>query len=110
MPYTDEYTLSDISNELLAGRLQLWAVVEEEKPVATFTTAVVEFPRKKVLECIHLGGERLDEWASTALKVLDVYAAQEGCTEVVTIGRKATEKLYKKLGFEFDSVKMVRKI
>ena len=96
--------------DLVAKRLQLWLVFIDKTPVASFTSRIEEYEDSKELLCEYLAGERILEWAEAAVEVLDKFGKANGCTVLSTLGRKGTERLYKQWGFEFDYVRMQRKI
>lgn len=109
LPMVRGYNLDSIKDNISKGHLQLWAVLVDALPIATFTTCIQTYPETKELECVHLGGEDMALWIDRAVVVLTEFAKENNCSALITMGRKGTEKLYKPYGFEFASVRL-RKI
>lgn len=109
IPHQTGYTLEDVYEGIQDGPLTLW-VVWDAKPLASFTTCVCTYPQEKVLECVHLGGEGIESWGEDMANLLDEVAKCSGCSAVVSIGRRGTEKLYKQWDFEFEAVRLRRRV
>lgn len=55
-------TLDDVYRELKNNKMLLWYVVTEEEIMAVAVTEVAEFPRRKVLHVLTLGGKDMPLW------------------------------------------------
>ena len=107
---TTNRPLDSIYRDILTHKLQLWLVLINKTPVASFTSSIEEYEEGKEVVCEYLGGDRMQEWAATAVAVLEQFGKANGCYALATVGRKGTERLYKQWGFELESVRMQRKI
>lgn len=60
------------------GEAQLWAIIENGRPIAAVTTQITLEPEKRCRLWL-VGGSRLDEWAPTFLAALEPWARALGC-------------------------------
>jgi hypothetical protein len=100
------YSLQSIYDEIASCHLQLWLVFANGEHVASFTTCVQIYPECKELECVHLGGERMQEWGGFVTEKLKEFGKANGCEALITMGRKGTERMYKQWGFNLDAVRL----
>lgn len=108
--HTPCYEVEDILDQLVDEKLQLWVVLDEGDVAAVATTQVVKYPQTKDLIIVHCAGHHIENWAEALLEELTEYGQLNECTRIVTQGRKGTERLYPKWGFEFESVRMAKVI
>lgn len=87
------YTEEHYYQEVLSGRMQLWAAHECEV-VAVGIISVNEFPKGKSIFIELLAGSKLDEWLEDVEPLLHEYARQIGAT---TIEASCRPGLVKKL-------------
>jgi hypothetical protein len=88
------YEIEDVYREIMQYQQHLWIVFDtkDRNIVAAATTRIVEYPRKRMLCGIFLGGERLGEWADLYLDVLAKFEKDLGCDGLEFIGRKGWER------------------
>lgn len=110
LPYQSSDSLTSIYKALSEDKLQLWLVIINKQPVASFTLTVEHYPLENCLCVKHLGGWGIRKWGGELAPLLDDIAKANDCTSVVSMGRKGTEKLYKQWGFEFEAVRLKRKV
>lgn len=101
-----EYDSQTLLSACYAGRFQVWVVGVDDEVFACFTTSIRVFPKKRVLECVHLGGKDIQVWGEFVVDKLSNFAKENSCSSLVVDGRAGIEKVYKQWGFEKDSVVM----
>jgi len=92
---------------LIAGDAQLWAILEDGKPVAavvtqiTFTPSAAEGPEpeKRCLLWL-IGGSRVDEWAAGFLARIETWARAWGCVAIWGAGRSGWSRIVRRFGGE----------
>jgi hypothetical protein len=80
-----EYTLDDIKGFLKERDMQAWVALDE-KIIGCVITQIINFPRKKVLDVLFIGGERFDTWAY-GWNILNEFAKDQGCKKIKGDGR-----------------------
>lgn len=78
----------DILVELLAGRQQLWIVIEETIICAAYTTRISEVPGGRILTVEWLGGDGMFEWIDEAIETTEAFAKDMKCKKIEAHGRK----------------------
>ncbi|MDE1828264.1 MAG: hypothetical protein KGH65_03840 [Candidatus Micrarchaeota archaeon] len=81
------WDLPSIKNEIMAGRMHLWATDN-----AAFVTQLQTFPLARVCVIFLCGGIGVDEWANEVTATLANYAKAHGCSSMVIVGRDGWEK------------------
>jgi len=92
--YTIESILTAVTNE----DMQLWAVNNDKEFFYVILTALIEYPKKKVVTTVWGGGKDLKE----AVKVWDwmeVWANKQGATLSIGGGRKGILRRLRNLGY-----------
>jgi len=94
------YETNDIYREILEQIQQLWIVQDKnlDKIIATITTTITQYPRKKYLSGIFAAGERADEWIEEMMRILDIFGKENSCDGFEIIGRAGWERKLKHLG------------
>lgn len=93
-----EYLAEDLRDLALEGKTQLWGVVDCEV-VGAGATQVLNFPRKKILQLVCLGGYNFDAWAQQAWQEIERFAYAEGCDRARIFGRAGWVKKAGRFGF-----------
>jgi hypothetical protein len=83
------YEIEDVYREIIQYQQHLWIVFDtsSREIIAAATTKILEYPRRRLLSGVFLGGERLDEWADLYLDVLAKFEKDMGCDGLEFIGR-----------------------
>jgi hypothetical protein len=81
----DYYTLEDIRGFIKDESMQAWIAIDE-KIKGCVITDVINYPRKRILELLFIGGEDLDSWLYGWENIKD-FAKKEGCKEIKSEGR-----------------------
>jgi len=87
----------DVLSQIVEGWAQLWAVVDNGKPVAAVVTQITLQPEKRCL-LWQVGGSRLREWAADFLAVLEPWARAWGCVAIWGAGRAGWARIVKAFG------------
>jgi hypothetical protein len=93
---TDEKELSpdDFLDSLVGGEMQLWVVVEDKEIIACMISRFANYPQKKVLRIVFVGGEGMEKWLEF-LPLIEDFALMNGCTFMEVWGRKAWLRILK---------------
>ena len=83
-----EYHVDDIRDEAEAARVQLWAVLEDAEIVAAGATKILNYPRRRILECFLLAGEGFERWGECFTRELEGFAVHQGCHIARVTGRR----------------------
>jgi hypothetical protein len=97
----------DVLVRLIAGDAQLWAILEDGKPVAavvtqiTFAPSAAEGPgpEKRCLLWL-IGGGRVREWAADFLGQIEAWARTWGCVAIWGAGRSGWSRIVRHFGGE----------
>ena len=82
------YHITDVYEGIQTGMYELWFVLEEDKPIAAFTTRIVRMPNCKTLSMDWVGGDKMSKWLPDALK----YSQDMQKTIIANILRDTEEK------------------
>lgn len=84
---------------LYAREAELWAIVDDGRPIAAIVTQVQATPEPRCLLWM-IGGSRVREWAADFMTVLIYVARAGGCVSIVGAGRRGWARIVKKFGGE----------
>ena len=98
------YHITDVYEGILGGMYELWLVLEEDKPVAAFTTRIVRFPNCKTLSMDWVGGGRMSEWLPVVLETMTDYAKANNCKHLEGYGRKGWGRALEKFGWKVNYI------
>lgn len=63
------------------GQAELWAILEDGRPIAAITTQVTLLPEKRCRIWL-VGGTRMDAWAADFMATIERWAREHGCAAV----------------------------
>lgn len=92
-----------------SGHAQLWAIVENGRPVAAVTTQITLEPEKRCRIWL-VGGSRVREWVGVFLEKLTEWARGYGCVALWARGRRGWDRLGEELGFQRVGAEWERRI
>jgi hypothetical protein len=93
-------TESEVRAVIESGHAELWAVLEDGRPIAAVTTQITLVPEKRCRLWL-VGGSRLEEWAADFLAVLEPWARAWGCTAIWgTQSRRGWTRIVQLMGGE----------
>ena len=101
MQYTDLLIAEDVLEAIKDSRMQ--CLVVGDPIVGVVVTEIAEYPRKKVLRVVALGGNQFDLWVGEMNDVLCKWAAEIGA-KLESTGRKGWERRLAPLGWKAESV------
>lgn len=98
----ERWSMESLYCHLRIGSADLWFAYEDDtkKVVGAAVTTVREFPTRKVMEIVFLGGKELDAWISEGMRVFREYALTLNCDGIEVVGRHGLLKKLKAEGFE----------
>jgi hypothetical protein len=71
------------------GQVGIWLCEVAGTIKAAIVTEVKQYPRRRILEVMFLGGIEMSEWLDDALDALTSHAKQTGCEHLATSGRRS---------------------
>lgn len=97
--YPYAFNIGHVLDDVLSGKMQLWIAADEDEIVAAFATRVIPHPKMTTLAIQLVGGTRMKEWISEALRVFCNFAEETGCNTLEGYGRDAWYRVLKRHGF-----------
>jgi hypothetical protein len=100
--WEDFYTIEQIKDALVLGRQQLWVMVDRPGKILLFAclTQIDEFPNKRVLRILYLGGSDLHRGMIKEMAKIEKWALEKGATMVDFLGRPEWAGLMKARKYE----------
>lgn len=96
----DRFTSHDIFEFVLNGQGQLWGAFHKDAPVGITVTRVIQYPRKKCLDVVFLGGEDWDGWRDAMYDIVERWARDTGCEAIESLGRSGFARVFKQRGYQ----------
>jgi hypothetical protein len=100
-----QYCLDDIYEGLCNKSMQLW-VWRGDKIHAAMVTTIQTQNDKTYCLLLAVGGDKLTEW-SPYLHLVEIWAKEQGCTELAIYGRHGWAR---QLKFDIEYTKMIKRI
>lgn len=94
------YEPEDIFEFVLNGEGHLWVVFEDKKIVGITITRFWQYPRKKCLDVLFLGGEDWYDWRNDMFDTLHRWAVDSGCDVIESSGRAGFARVFKDRGYK----------
>lgn len=96
------YTVRDAYRGITSGNMQLWIIFddedEEKKIYGAVVTVITNYPSKKFLTILMVGGSKMYRWIEQLSDVMEKWARDNECSGVEGYGRIGWKKLLKKFG------------
>ena len=99
-----KFDIENVREDILSGALVLWMVWQDKKPVAFYTTRIVEYPQRRAMAMDWVGGKNIRSWMHQALDEMEAHARRNGCQHLEGFGRMAWGRLLKRRGWEPEYV------
>jgi hypothetical protein len=93
------YTLDDVYTLVVKHGYLLWVAIENQIIVGAVVTGFVNYPRKKALFVMFLGGDKMRAWKFKMLETLRQFAREQACDIIEASGREGWSKVLKEDGF-----------
>jgi hypothetical protein len=89
------YEPIDLLGMAMRGQVGIWLCEVAGELKAAIVTEVKQYPRRRVLEVMFLGGIEMSEWLVDAIDALTAHAKQTGCEHLATSGRRSWMRILK---------------
>lgn len=96
--------IQDVRDQIMSGVLVLWMAWRENKPVAFYTTRIVEYPQRRAMVIDWVGGAEMRHWMDLALDTVEKHARNNGCQHLEGYGRLAWGRVLKRRGWNPEYV------
>jgi|TARA_R110000822_G_scaffold1584_1_gene7342 spore cortex formation protein SpoVR/YcgB (stage V sporulation) len=95
-------SMSSVWKSLLADQSQLWMAFEDEdnKPKGALVTRIEQYPLKKMINYLYIGGDDLKEWHQDMLAIVEKFAREKDCQGMELVGRKGWDRFLKECGWK----------
>lgn len=93
------YEPEDIIDAVLDGEAHLWVAFDAETVSGITVTRFWQYPRKKCLDVLFLGGEDWDSWRGDMFDTLQRWADDNGCDVIESSGRTGFARVFKSHGY-----------
>lgn len=94
------YEPEDILEFVVSGEAHLWVVFDGEDIVGITVTRFWEYPRKKCLDMVFIGGDEGFSWKDPMLEILQRWARDNGCEVIESSGRPGFARAFKDDGYK----------
>lgn len=94
------YAAEDIYQQLLSGTHHLWIAFEGTDIKGAVITQVVQYPRKRALNCYMAGGNDFASWKTPMMELLSKFAIDNSCECFEATGRPGWIRMFKNEGCE----------
>lgn len=94
-----EFWPEDFRRMCRDNSMQLWVIVEGDAIVGAVTTEVIDYPRKRALRVVTVGGEGWSNWGPELSQAMDQFAEKVKASEIEACGRRGWERKLPALGY-----------
>jgi hypothetical protein len=94
------YEPEDTLQELLAGTQLLWIAFEGPHIKGAVASRILQYPRKRFLDCPIVTGEEFSTWKAPMLEVLQRFARDNDCESIEATARIGWARVFKDDGYE----------
>lgn len=98
------YTAEQIRQGCLAGRIQLWLMIDEISVIGVVLTQIDDFPNGRSLRFLYLGGNGFKRNMIKEMKKIEMWAKERGCKVIDFMGREEWEPLLKMMGYKSPGI------
>jgi hypothetical protein len=93
------YEPEDILEFVVSGGAHLWVIFDDQDIVGITVTRFWQYPRKKCLDVMFLGGENWNEWKDIVFDTLQRWASDSDCAAIESSGRVGFARVFKSRGY-----------
>ena len=90
----------DVLRCLLSRTADLWAVIENNRPIAAIVTEMTATQGDKWCRVWIVAGERVSAWVRDFIALLEPWARECGCIGLWASGREGWAKLARRMGWK----------
>lgn len=94
------YTVDDILKTVTDYGHTLWVAFNDKGFSGAVVTDFTDYPRKRYLDMVFVGGDDGLEWKDEMLVMLRRWAADNGCVGIESSGRLGWSKIFKDDGYK----------
>jgi hypothetical protein len=94
------YEPEDILDVVAGGEAHLWVVFDGEDIVGITITRFWQYPRKRCLDMLFIGGDDGFSWKDPMLETLQRWARDNGCDVIESSGRPGFARAFKDDGYK----------
>jgi hypothetical protein len=94
------YEPEDIIDAVLDEAAHLWVVIEDDDIIGVTITRFWQYPRKKCLDMLFIGGDEGFSWKDPMLETLQRWARDNGCDIIESSGRPGFARAFKDDGYK----------
>jgi len=99
-----KFKIEDLHADIQSGMFVLWMVWRGQKPIAFYTTRIVEYPQRRAMAMDWVGGTDIRSWMHAALDEMEAHARANHCQHLEGFGRLAWGRLLKRRGWQPEYV------
>jgi hypothetical protein len=101
IPYSKSRMTIDVVSEcILSGAHNLWICLDGDEMVTAITTGITQYGERKFMTIHCCGGDRVLEWFSDFLDLLEKLAVYNECVAIEFLGRKGWESFVAQKGLK----------
>lgn len=93
------YEPEDIFSLVMDGGAHLWVVLNEDTIMGVTITRFWQYPRKRCLDMVFIGGDEGFSWKDEMLSTLQSWARDGGCEAIESSGRPAFSRVFRDDGY-----------
>lgn len=100
--FPTDLTVQSLLDHVLAGRRDLWLILDGDKLLATACTAIetIDATGIRILRLMDLGGQNIAAWAEALEAAMDTYSREQGVDYRAVEGRKGWERVIRNFGYQ----------
>lgn len=107
-PSTDvsngKFKVDDIRDGIMKHDLVLWMILKDKRPVAFYTTRLIEYPTRRAMAVDWVGGSGVMSWRAAALDMMEAHAKVNRCLHLEGYGRAAWGRILARRGWKPEYV------
>lgn len=94
--------MSSVWKSLMTEQSQLWMAFDDENndPKGALVTRVENYPLKRMMNYLYIGGDDLKEWHKDMLAIVEKFAREEGCQGMELVGRRGWDRFLRECGWD----------
>lgn len=94
------YEPEDILEFVRGGQAHLWVALKDETITGVTITRFWQYPRKKCLDMVFIGGDEGFSWKDPMIDMLQRWARDSGCDVIESSGRPGFARAFKDDGYK----------
>lgn len=97
----------DVLELIKQQHMQLWGIHDGDLK-AVMVTEVVNYPKRKHIRVVLIGGHQMHKWASIVVEALDRFRIEQGAQAIEGGGRRGWVKSLEKFGYKEYATVMIK--